>query len=256
MREVKFYTLPPVPYPYILINANNPQTAFVHKFREVVKSIILDSGVEIFRDPSVKDYPKAHIERIVCLYKRIRRLFPHATVWATVPDYCDDYHPRNLWINEEMTNIERTVANIIKCVETYGYVNWLIPIQGWNKQPQSINRCIKQLHEHGIIQEFQYFAIANLCVEPDIKVISETIKIARSAMPDKKLHVFGLKLSAVPLVRTYIDSFDSMAWTRPVNSSLNANWSCKTTEERIRFFNAWLNRLNHLMAQKTLDCYI
>jgi len=253
---MKFYTLPPVPYPYILINANNPQVSFVRKFRGVVKSIILDSGIEIFQDPAVKDYPRTHIEKVVTLHNKIQRLFPDATVWATVPDYCDDYHPRNLWIDEDITNSERTVANILKCVDVYDYVNWLIPIQGWNQQPNSIKRCVEQLEQQGIIQDFQYFAIGNLCVEPNKKLIFETAKVARQLLPNKKLHIFGLKLTAVPLVQAYIDSFDSMAWTRPVNSSLKVNgvgWSCKTTEERKRFFNVWLNRLNYLLAQKTLD---
>jgi len=67
------------------------------------------------------------------------------------------------------------------------------------------------------------------------------------------------KLRAVPLVFSYIDSFDSLAWTRPVDKSVMVKgetryvgWSCKTSEERFRFFMAWLNRLNELLAQKSL----
>jgi hypothetical protein len=250
-KALEFYTLPPIPYPFILINARNPQINYVLQFKPVVQKIILDSGIEIFRNPNIKDYPPNHLEKIVILYRKLRRLFPKAEIRATVPDYCDDYHPKNLWLSEEVTNIERTVQNIIHATETYPDINWLIPIQGWNHQPSSIERCIKQLNDYDL-NNYNYYAIGNLCVYFNAKIIHETAKIARKLLPEKKLHIFGLKLKAIPLVYPFIDSFDSMAWTRPVDSSLSANWSCKTTRERIQFFKAWLNRLNYYLSQSYL----
>jgi len=252
---VRFYTLPPIPYPYILFNANNPKISIPFKFKEKVESIILDSGIEIFRDSAVKDYPSNHIWKIVHLYNKLKRLFPRAEIWATIPDYCDDYHPQNLWLDKEHTNIERTVENIKKWTKKLDYVNWLIPIQGWNKQPKSIERSIALLEKYGITEEFDYFALGNLCVEPDVKIVFETARLARKLLPDKKLHIFGLKLRAVPLIQSYVDSFDNMVWTRPVNSSVKkrfGSWSCKTAEERKAYFKAWLDRLNHYLAQTTL----
>jgi hypothetical protein len=55
---------------------------------------------------------------------------------------------------------------------------------------------------------------------------------------DKKIHVFGLKLHSLKYVQNLIDSFDTMAWTRPINKKLGC-WSCKTKEERSKFFEAW-----------------
>ena len=250
---IRFYTLPPsdADWPYILINANNPALGYIRKHRKAIKSVIVDSGIEIFRNPEVKDYPKGHIYRIVKLHNYLRRVLPDAEVYATVPDYCDDYHPRNLWLSTEVTNIERTFQNVIKYTEEFDYVNWLIPVQGWNKQPKSIERCIRLYQGSGILSEFDYFAIGNLCVEPDVMTIYATYWLARKLLPDKKLHVFGLKLRALRLVKGFIDSFDSTAWTRPVNSKLG-NWSCKNSEERKRFFYAWISRLNEILSQKTL----
>jgi len=251
---IRFYTLPPsdVDWPYILINANNPALGYIRKHRKAIKSVIVDSGIEIFRNPEVKDYPKGHIYKIVKLHNYLRRILPNTEIYATIPDYPDDYNPRNLWLSDYETNIERTVQNVIKCTLEFDYVNWLIPIQGWNKQPKSVQECVKLYETYDwILKRYHYFAVGNLCVEPDAKIIYETVKIARELLPDKKLHVFGLKLRALELVKGFIDSFDSTAWTRPVNSKLG-NWSCKNSEERKRFFYAWINRLNEILSQKLL----
>jgi len=258
---VIFYTLPPISYEYIIINANKPKIglAYLRKHKSVVKSVIIDSGIEIFRDPKVFDYPSDHIYKILQIHNRVRWLLPKAEVYATVPDYCDDYHPKALWISKDFTNIERTTQNILKYTRKFDYVNWLIPIQGWNKQPKSILRAINQLKEAGILDKYEKFGIGNLCVEPNSKISFKTIQYARKLLPKKWLHIFGLKLKAIPLVFSYINSFDSLAWTRPINHSVMVKkggryvgWSCKTEEERVRFFIAWLNRLNDLLAQKSL----
>jgi len=249
-----FYTLPPKPYPFVLINANHPQNglSYIRKFRKRIKSVIIDSGIEIFRDSKVKDYPRYWIYRIIMIHNRMKRFLPDAQILATCPDYCDDYHPKSLWLSDDVTNIERTFQNVIDYTEKFSYVNWLISIQGWNKQPKSVLRSIKLYRDHGILEEFKHFAIGNLCIELNEKIIHQTIHLVRRELPDKSLHVFGLKLRVFPIVKSLIDSFDSMAWTRPVSRALNANWSCRNKEERIRFFEAWLERLNYYKRQKSL----
>ncbi len=249
-----FYTLPPKPYPYILINANNPSVGLscIRKYRKNIKSVIIDCGIEIFRDIKVKDYPKNWVNRLIRLYYYVKSTLPeNVEVFVTCPDYCDDYYPKSLWINDEITNIERTVQNVINYTGKYN-VNWLISIQGWYKKPNSVLRCIKLYREYGIIKEFNFFAVGNLCVESNKKIIYQTISLVRKELRNKRLHIFGLKLNVFPLVKHLIDSFDSMAWTRPVSRKLCANWSCKNKEERIRFFETWLNRLNQLKSQTSL----
>ena len=111
---IRFYTLPPsdVNWPHILINANNPALSYIRKHRKAIKSVIVDSGIEIFRNPEVKDYPKGHIYRIVKLHNYLRRILPDAEVYVTVPDYCDDYHPGSLWLSSEITKIGFLLAMI------------------------------------------------------------------------------------------------------------------------------------------------
>jgi len=242
--RVKFFTTPPRPYPYVLVNVRRPKLTYVKFAREV----IIDSGVEIFRDPSVKDYPKGHVDRLVELYLKVRELVGNRPIYVTVPDYPDDYHPRGLWISEDYTNIERTVDNVLRYTDRYKWVPWLIPIQGWNRRPESVLRCIELYREHGIIDRFDYFAVGNLCVEPDIEIIYRTCKLVRKELKDKKLHLFGLKLPALKYVHHLIDSFDSMAWTRPVDSK---GHSCKNTKERIEYFEMWLRRCESIIESRS-----
>jgi hypothetical protein len=247
-KKVRLFTSPPRPYPYVLINVRHPDFAFLRYAEEV----IIDSGIEIFRDPNVKDYPKDHLSRLIKVYLKVISIVHPRPIYVVCPDYCDDYNPRSLWINDDWTNIERTVDNVIKYTGRYDWIPWIPVIQGWNKRPDSVLRCIKLYREHGIIDRFNYFAIGNLCVEPNVDIIYKTVKTVRKELPDKRLHVFGLKLNALRRVFGLIDSCDAMAWTRPVDSSLGVNYSCKTSEERVRFFNRWVEKFNRIVAQQTL----
>ena len=243
VEKVKFFTTPPRPYPYVLINAIRPKYAYLKYAQEV----LIDSGVEIFRDPSVKDYPKGHINKIIRVYMKAKAITNNKPIHITVPDYPDDYHPKSLWLDDNKTNIERTLDNVLKYTEQYKWIPWLIPIQGWNRNPKSVLRSIELYREHGIIDKFDYFAIANLCVEPDTQLIYKTVALARQKLPDKKLHVFGLKLNALKLIYNLIDSFDSLAWTRPVD---HKGHSCKTLQERIDYFERWLSRFENIAKNK------
>jgi len=250
-HQVKLYTLPPIPYPYILLNAHNPNIRYIEKNKDHIESVIIDSGIEIFRDPIVKDYPPDHVERLLTLYEYVKKLIPE--IYVTVPDYCDDYYPKSLWIGDK-TNIERTVDNVVKYTSLYPSVNWLIPIQGWNRNPESLNRCIDFLELNGIIKKYDYYAVGNLCVESDTSIIYNALKNVRKRLPDKRIHAFGLKLKALEKARAYIDSMDSFAWTRHVK--IAGLSSAKSTKDRIEYFQLWMSRYNFVFNQKLILDYV
>jgi len=255
---LRFYTLPPlsVQYPFILVNANHPEEGlrYIRRNRKAIKAVLIDSGIEIFRDPKVKEYPEGPRGRIlkqVRLYNRVKSLVPGAHILVTIPDYCDDYIPGNLWISQEFTNIERTFQNVVWALDEFPEIPWLVPIQGHNKKPRSIAKSIYLLEEAGILSDRKYYAVANLCVEKSQEIIVETLKIARKALPGKFIHAFGLDMRAIAKAYHYrllsstdtqlfmrqgmklwkegmvmraikraglrgiLDSTDSTAWTRP-----------------------------------------
>lgn len=254
---VRFYTLPPrrIHYPYILINANRPEVGFsyIYMHHRHIKSVIIDSGIEIFRDPRVKDYPggsEPAIMRQVLLYERVRRLLPTADVMVTCPDYCDDYNPGSLWLSEGMTNIERTMLNVLKCVDWYRDVNWLVPVQGWYRKPESLLVSLEYYEQLGILGRWRRLAVANLCVENDVAVISRGVKYVHHWLVSRGyrgswLHVFGLKIGALGRVRSILTSFDSTAWTKPLTAKLykRGNWSAKNGAERELYFCVYVERL-------------
>jgi len=267
-----FYTLPPkeVPYPYILINANNPELGIQYIVRHWrhVKSVIIDSGVEIFRKDGVRDYPggpRAWISRLVRLYNTVRNIVPGAAVYATCPDYPDDYRPGSLWLSDKATNIERTAENVRLCTSQYPNISWLIPIQGHYRNPGSLLRSLDYYWDMGVFEKYSYYAVANLCVEVDTDLIHRSILAVRKRLKelgvlDKvMLHIFGLKIAALRRIKHDIHSFDSTAWTRPVDTTVRAirNASAKTQWERVVFFCRYLWRLKNLygveIPQESLD---
>lgn len=269
---VIFLTLPPwrIQYPYILMNLRHPEEGikYIDMNRKSVKMIIIDSGIEIFRNPRVKEYPsgnKGWIARAVNIYRSVKSFAPNADVYVTCGDYCDDYCPRNLWISDTVTNIERTVENVKICVNEYRDVNWLIPIQGWNRRPDSLEKSIKYYYEMGLFDRYKYFAVANLCVEIDDDIIFKSVMVVRRALKEYgvldgiKLHIFGLKIVALKRVKDMIYSFDSLAWTKPVNSRAMKirRASAKNESERNLFFCEYIihlrNRYGVEIPDETVD---
>ena len=244
---MRFYTLPPIKifWPHVLINANRPETglAYVRTHRRDVEAIIIDSGIEIFRDPNVKDYPPGHLKRLVWLYNRVRCLCSDAEVWVTAPDYCDDYHPGALWLNADFTNIERTVESVKRALTEHPEVDWLIPVQGHYREPKSVAYCISLYEQEGILDGRDYIAVANLCTERRHDIMLETILIAERMLHPRRIHVFGLDVDVATKVKRRIFSFDSLAWTFPRSPGLP---SCKNSKQRRQYFLAFIKRLEEL----------
>ncbi len=248
---VRFYTLPPleIPYPYVLINANRPENGlrYIVRHRDIIESVIIDSGVEIFRDPSVKDYPPNHFEHLVSLYKRVRSYVSGVEIYVTVPDYPDDYYHRSLWISDEITNIERTLENIKYALTSYPEVKWLIPVQGHYEKPSSIVYALELYQKHDVPLD-DYIALANLCVSRKCSVIQRTISLAYYWLVrngyEADIHVFGPSVSCLRHAKKMVYSFDSMAWTKPRTFGGSSAWNGR---ERVYLFITFLHRYADLI---------
>ena len=263
----RFYTLPPpeTPYPYTIINANRPEEGLRYLTRHVhvVEAVIIDSGVEIFRDRDVRDYPggfRGWIEkRLVPLYKRVNNILNgwrtglEAEVYVTIPDYPDDYNPGSLWEDEQRTNIERTLDSIDYAISNYGVVPWLVPVQGHYEQPESILDSLEELEAIGALRwarrNTKYLAIANLCVSRKCSTIEKTVSLARlwlnqHGYTDLRLHVFGPAVNCVKRIASIIDSWDSTAWTRP--RAPNGSSAYNSTE-RTYLFLTWIHKYADLI---------
>lgn len=234
-----------LPYPFVLVNARKFSLSYIEKYKEFIERVLIDSGVEIFRDSNVKDYPPNWIEKLAEKYREARKVCDG--VFVTVPDYPDDYHPKALWVSGK-TNIERTLDNIIYALSSFSEVNWLVPVQGHYRSPESVVYALELYQRHDVPLD-NYIALANLCVEGRTAVIVETVKLVdawlwRNGYYNTKIHVFGPTVKAMYKVRKMVYSFDGMAWTRP---RTGGGWSCKNSAERVYLFLTWLYKYADLI---------
>ncbi len=249
---MRFYTLPPseIPYPYVLINANSPGPGirYITRYRGIIESIIIDSGVERLRDCRVPDYPggyRANNHRLYALYYRVLRIAPWAEVWVVPSDYPDDYCPGR-WPD----NIERTVESVRHALENYPDADWAIPVQGKWMRPGSIVRSLELLREHNVPLTGRLVAIANLCVNRDCKTIAETLRLAHSWLLRHglrhrvRVHVFGPAASCVRRAKHYIDSWDSTAWTKPRAPGGSSAWN---GQERVYLFLSFIHKYSDII---------
>ncbi|RLG51048.1 MAG: hypothetical protein DRO00_07820 [Thermoproteota archaeon] len=257
MKKPIVFTWPPktVAYPYVLINQKSEKEAleYLKRYKDLIRMIIIDSGVGIFKHGKYDDYPggpELAIHKQAIMYKEAQRICPKAKILATVPDYPDDYVPQRLWKSKEVTNIERTEENILIALKKFPGIEWLIPIQGHARRPSSILRHIALLREDGILESKHFFAVAMLCIEPDAKIILETIKIARKELPDKWLHVFGPKMNSLRFIRHYIDSFDSVTWP---HNLWHRTDSLKEPIRSRQWFFYWLKRVHKQLNEPKLN---
>jgi len=197
--KVRFYSLPPrsLYYPFLLINMKYRDELRKRRFEHA----ILDSGVEIFKDKRVQEYPKSFLWR----YAQWAEIVSHQNkgkVWVTIPDYPDDLNPGQFG-----DNVEKTLKNVEEFISREG-VEWLPVIQSRYFNRFSFIEGCKKLHH--LIGNYPRVAIGTVCKVRNVKYITYCCKVARKFFPKSWIHAFGLTLTALPKVTKYINSFDSL----------------------------------------------
>lgn len=261
---VKYYTEPPdgIPYPYVIVSMVKPEKMlrYIKKHAPYIDDIIVDVGIKIFDDPDVREYPGGVggiLKRIVDTTHKIYNILEEegstARVWTVPPDYCDDKNPRALWIDDNWTNIERTVSNVALAIEKYPELDWIIPVQIHHNNPESVKISISYYKELGIIEEFDRYAIPN----PSSNTMNETVvqltKITRKLLKNKSIHMFGMPANSLRHAWWYVDSFDNLTWYQPVGifKKMGINWKAVVRLEKTANFIAYLDRLFHHLGYES-----
>jgi len=230
---MRFYTLPwdMKDYPWLFV-AYHYRSALN---RSNFKHAIHDCGViRFFKKKLWKDYPPFWLYEYCSVAEKLTEKFGDRLL-IVAPDYPDDYHPGVL-----SDNVSRTFKNLKFCMNYEA--NWLPVIQSPYLDVDGFRKsCERMKSEFG---DFDTYAIGTVCKTNDLKFIIRCCKLAREYFPNKLIHAFGLTLSALPYVRTSIDSFDSMAWAFPRKHGLP---SCKNSQERREYFKVYLKRVNELL---------
>ena len=231
---IRFYTLPPsgVEWPYLLVNPRN----YKELFRRSFSHAILDSGVLIFVDPEIKDYPCWFLKEYPFKARILTNVFGDK-LWVTIPDLPDDYNPGQFG-----DNVEKTLERIEEFLAFEG-VNWLPVIQSRYLNRFSFLESCKRTRD--IIGNYPRVAIGTVCKCRNLDFIEYCCVTARRFFPKSWIHAFGLTLHALPRIVGVINSFDSLAYSFPRNPG---GHSCKNQAERVQFFHAYIDRVNQILG--------
>jgi hypothetical protein len=243
------YTRPPYPwikYPYVITNLFD-ETSFRHVHG--AKSVIIDSGVySVFSRLRLKEYPGGYmrwIHKAATWWHKIKAITPDT--YVTVPDYPADY-PHN--IVED--NIEKTIRNIEHAVRRYPNVRWIIPIQGRHNDILSLIKTFEYIADLGILDNYNYVAVANICTSKDPKFIHDSVAVIhkRAKHIEKKkdtrikIHVFGPSINTWKLISPHADSIDTIItnyWCLPITGKM-----CTKKEEKIMAWEILLQRIKQV----------
>jgi microcompartment protein CcmK/EutM len=243
------YTRPPYPelkYPYIIANIFD-ETSFRHVYG--AKSVIIDSGVySVFSRLSLKEYPGRYarwIHKAATWWYKVKTAVPDT--YVTVPDYPADY-PHN--VVED--NVEKTIRNIEYAVKHFPNVKWIIPIQGLYNNILSLVKTFEYIADLGILDKYNYVAIANICTSKDPKFIHDSVaiiykkikQIEKKKETRIKIHVFGPSINTWKLISPYADSVDTVItnyWCLPILGKM-----CTKKEEKIKAWKMLLERIKQV----------
>jgi len=253
------YTRPPYPeiqYPYIITNIFD-ETSFRHIAG--AKSVIIDSGVNsVFKRLKLKEYPGGYvrwIHKTATWWYKIKTTIPNT--YATIPDYPADYIE-----NIVEDNIERTIRNIEYAVKHYPHVRWIIPIQGRHNDIPSMTKMLEYVEDAGILDTYNYIAIANACTSKNPKFIHDSVAIIHKRVKhiEKKkgktikIHMFGPSISTWKLIAPYLDSVDTVItnyWCLPTTGKM-----CTKKQEKINAWKTLLQRIKEVEKIKKTNTLI
>jgi hypothetical protein len=244
------YTRPPYPdikYPHLIVNVFD-ESSFRYVNPKYVESVIIDSGVHsIFHRHKLKEYPggyQAWIGKVVRWWSSIRNLIDE--VYAVIPDYPSDYED-----NQIDDNVERTIRNIEYAVRRYPDVKWIVPIQGKKDDVVSVVKMYEYVVDMGVLDRYDYIAIAPTCVTRTIKFLSDVAVIMRKRVKQIennkryiKIHMFGTDMRSWKHIVRYIDSTDTIV-TNYLCLSLTGKM-CTKRKEKERAWQIFLQRVSEV----------
>lgn len=229
---LNFYANAPISYPFLIDTYKNHQNVLQRDYL----SAIVDLGVYTFlvKDPS-HTYPEELVRGMMDLAKR--------DINNVLIASCD-YPP----IDFE-SNINVKYNNILKTIENWKRFSKLKKSNIIYTLQFSKLLDFKQVKDD--IAKYSepssnYLGVGGLCrimgSSKEKEYFMNVMRYIRQLYPNHHIHVWGASLWHINTLRLYANSFDNSKWTRPISKDLG-NSSCKTKEERINYFEAYLDRI-------------
>jgi len=276
--KIRLYTLPPilknilVPYPWLLFNIYNVKQVckYLDTYKEVLhikpQAILVDVGVTRYwrkpRDKLPVDYDDDFWNKFWNAVDFMKSVYRESGVpyEIVIPDYPDDYSKhwgcRHALFLEEcsnaVTNIDRTIENVVYIVSQDRKVRWLLSIQGYEEDPLSLEYAtheLLQLREYLRIEKCR-LAVGNICTSRKAERQTACIQVVRKYVDN--FHVFGLSLSGFRKSVRLLEgcSWDSMAWNAARYPNLGM---VQDTEQKLEYFMAFLAQVYHIMRRELVS---
>jgi len=178
------------------------------KARSLGGLLFMDSGAQQFyADFHGFDYPYSDRDYLEFALKA------GVDYIATLDLPLDILHPRGLPIGE---GIRRTVEHgveLIGLAEDLGVVDKVVPVlQGFNDPTQWLE-SLDLYKSHGVTpQRFRYWGVGSICMMRSPPLVHKVLSAIRQAMPNVRLHVFGISMNSLKRVYHIINSYDTSVW--------------------------------------------
>jgi len=229
--------LPPlnIYHPFLVVHTDNYKELFKRKFEHA----ILDIRISRFRLENV-DYPRSFLIWYKHKARELCDIFGER-LWCCIPDYPFHKTSSDRFSLKAHDNVRKTIEKIKDFYSIDG-VNWLIPVQH-NQTLESLAYACDEIRSI-ITNKSNPLAIGSLCIERNIEHIVKICYYVRKRFSNW-LHGFGVHLWAVRKLFSILDSFDSLSYIR---SPRGKGLTCRSTAERVLYFQSFLNRFNELKA--------
>lgn len=130
--------------------------------------------------------------------------------WAAPQDWmCEPFMLTRTGLTV-LDHLHRTVDNYC---ELAGYGLPIVPvIQGYT--PADYLACIDLYARAGIVlARCERAGVGTICRRQGTRAAVDILSLLHDRLPQTQLHCFGVKITGLPHLRTYIASADSMAWS-------------------------------------------
>ena len=176
--------------------------------KELGGELFVDSGAQQFyTDFNGFDYPYTEKDYLEFALKA------GADYIATLDMPLDILHPRGLPIKD---GIRRTVEHGVELValaEDLGVIDKIVPVLQGFDDPSQWLESLDLYKSHGVTPDkFRYWGIGSICMMKSPPLVNKVLSAVRRAMPDVRLHVFGISMNSLRKSYYLIDSYDTSVW--------------------------------------------
>jgi hypothetical protein len=132
---------------------------------------------------------------------------------ATLDLPLDILHPRGLPISEGIRKTVEHGVELIALAEDLGVVDKVVPVLQGFDDPSQWLESLDLYKSHGVTpQRFRYWGVGSICMMKSPPMVYRVLSAVREALPDARLHVFGISMNSLRRVYHLINSYDTSVW--------------------------------------------